>query len=76
MHYCVSYPDLDQWNNMSGIRHYRNTVLFVAAIEYGIKYVYGSDDNLTLIGSVSIIAEFLLLVVLPFEFSLCCVIDR
>jgi hypothetical protein len=70
MHYCVSYPDLDRWNNMSGIRHYRNTVLFVAAIEYGINYEYDCDDKLTLIGDASIIAEFLLLMVLPFEFSL------
>lgn len=75
MHYCVSYPDLDRWNNMLGMRYYRNRLLIEAVIKYEIYYEYDCCDELTLIGDASVIAEFLLFVVLPFEFRLCCVID-
>ena len=79
MYYLVSYPDLDRWsvnkNIMRGMKYEHNTALIAESMKYGIYYVYDCDDELTLIGSVSEIAEFLLLVVMPFEFRLCCVND-
>jgi hypothetical protein len=73
MYYLVSY-DSDRWKHMLGMRYYHNRLLIEAVIKYEIYYEYDNDE-LTLIGSVSEIAEFLLLVVMPFEFRLCCVID-
>lgn len=80
MYYCVSYPDLDRWsankNIMRGMKYEHNTALIAVCMKHNIYYLYDDyNEVLTLIGSVSEIAEFLLLVVMPFEFRLCCVID-